>query len=282
MKAKSQTYISPFNEYCNGYSSEGEISKGYILGITLGIGISDSNLSHKGSIVLDEINSFDLAEVDGPYIGQLNMSIVSSFCGPQGLIWGYDLASNQEKKRPYEELGLIEAENNGIKIPIFNGDFLVEALEELFGNVNEKRYHIIPGSHVPFASKNIKVRQPSTVYSAIGIGIPKNRERNACLLMEDVGMLTEEDKSLDKKHIIENLGKSIIEIGLNQKVEYTEAIVVIRSKDVGPGQTGCALVSAPYFTIARNAIPKNLLGKRSFENLRDIDLKTWKDKIREK
>jgi len=39
--------------------------------MALGVGVTDVRFSHKGSKLLDEINAFDLAEIDGPYIGQL-------------------------------------------------------------------------------------------------------------------------------------------------------------------------------------------------------------------
>jgi histidine decarboxylase len=202
------------------------------------------------------------------------MSIVSSFCGPQGLIWGYDLASNIEKKKLFE--GLENFEYKGKKLKVHDGTFLIEALEELFGNVNDKRYYLKPGSHVPFASKNIKVNSPCEIYSAICIAIPKDREINACLLMEDVGLFNEENEELS---IATNLAKSIVNVGINQKVEYEECLVLIKHDTVGENQTGCALVAAPYFTVAQNAIPKNFLGKRDFENLKIMSLKQWKEAI---
>src|SRR5690606_19271134 len=87
-----QNAISPYENYCDGYGNLSSSGNSYILGLTLGIGVAKKQSSHHGSKMLDEINAFDLAEVSGPYIGQLNMSIVSSFCGVQGLIWEYYIA----------------------------------------------------------------------------------------------------------------------------------------------------------------------------------------------
>lgn len=273
-------YLSPYDKFCNGYAGDSNIDKGYILGVSIGIGISKSKLSHQGSNLLDEINAFDLAEIDGPYLGQLNMSIVSSFCGPQGLIWGYDIASNVKNRTRFTELGIEDVTLGSDTISVYNGDFLVEALKNLFGTVNEKNYNILPGSHVPFASKNIKVNKPCTIYSAIAIGIPQDRKKNACLLMEDVGTCKIKSGEPNKKEIITKLAESIILIGRNQKVKYSETMIVFKSKKVNRKETACALVAAPYFTLAQDAVPSDKLGKKDFNILFDLDLKDWSNNIK--
>lgn len=271
--------ISSYDNLCDGYGADGVNNTSYILGVTLGIGVSESNLSHKGSSVLEETNAFDLAEVDGPYIGQLNMNVVSSFCGPQGYIWGYDIANNLKNKRIFSELNLESIQYKEKTLPIYDGTFLLEALGKLFGTAQDKKFNIIPGAHVPFASKNIKVHGNGILYSSIGIGIPKDREKNACLLMEDIGLLeTECDE--EKRIIVENLAKSIIEVGINQKVEYKECLVLYKSREIKGNQTGCALVAAPYFTLARSAVPKNFLGELDFKKLLNISIEEWFNSLR--
>lgn len=272
--------ISPYKDKCNGFAAVGTEDKQYVLGVTVGIGVSGKTLSHTGSTVLDETNAFDLAEIDGPYIGQLNMSIVSSFCGPQGCIWGYDLANNLKDRKTFEDLDITEVRLGQSSIKVYNGDFLVEALQELFGTSKDKKFNIIPGAHTPFASKNIKQEGPAILYAAIAIGIPTNRGSNACLLMEDMGTLSSQDITSNKREVVENLAKSILQVGSNQGVEYTECYIVFKYKEVHSGEIGCALVAAPYFTIAQEAIPKSLIGKYDFKKLLKMDLEAWKSYIK--
>jgi histidine decarboxylase len=271
--------ISPYKDKCNGFAAVGTEDKQYILGVSVGIGVAPMGLSHSGSAVLDETNAFDLAEIDGPYIGQLNMSIVSSFCGPQGKIWGFDLANNLERRTRFGGVIPERIKEGESVLEIFNGDFLVDALQELFGTVESKKYNIIPGSHTPFASKNIKSPGPTTLYAAIAIGIPKDRSKDACLLMEDVGFI-DERVSKYKESIIKNLAKSVLKVGQNQRVTYKECYIVFKSKEIKENEIGCALVSAPYFTLAQKTIPKNWLGILDFNRLFSISLENWKKFIK--
>lgn len=94
---KLKNSISSYNRNCDGYGNPSG-NGGYILGFLLEVGKVSKRLGHEGSSMLDEINSFDMAERNGTYLGQINMSIVSSFCGPQGLIWGYDIAVHDRLK----------------------------------------------------------------------------------------------------------------------------------------------------------------------------------------
>ncbi len=87
--------ISPYEKYCDGYGNTKSSGNSYLLGFVLSTGKTKKQFYHDGSKMLDEINAFDIAETKGPYIGQINMSIVSSFCGPQGLIWGYDIYASE-------------------------------------------------------------------------------------------------------------------------------------------------------------------------------------------
>ena len=85
-----ESSLSPYDLYCLGYPQQ----NGYITAPVLSIGVAKETFSHVGSKVLDSIIAYDRAETQETYICQINMIIVSSFVGPQGLIWGYDLAKN--------------------------------------------------------------------------------------------------------------------------------------------------------------------------------------------
>jgi len=76
-----------------GYLGQG----GYLTALIMGFGSFPKTFSHKGSEVLDSVLAYDRAEVEDIYLGQINMSLVSSFSGPEGLIWGYDCARKAEE-----------------------------------------------------------------------------------------------------------------------------------------------------------------------------------------
>lgn len=251
--------LSPYDEYSEGYGNTGSSGNSYVLGFHLGTASVKTEFSHIGSIMLDEINAFDLAETKGPYIGQINMSTVSSFCGPQGLVLGYDIM--QPKNLYKESYGKVEFK--GTKAMVYSLEPLIDATEKMFGTVDKRVFPLRPGSHVPFANKTIKADEPCIIFSCMAIGIAEDREKDACLLMEDVGKI--ENKGLGpyiqfKEEIIEKLAKSVLAIGHNQRVKYKEIFAGIRFQVVKKGEVGCALVAAPYFTLARNSLSKfNLL-----------------------
>ncbi len=116
----------------------------------------------------------------------------------------------------------------------------------------------MPGSHVPCAGKNIKIEGPGIVYAAIGIGIAKDRQKDACLLMEDIGSIplkyNKKEIEAYKKLIKINLAKSILQIGRNQRVKYSECFVGVIAIEAAKNEIVCALVAAPYFTLARKAL----------------------------
>jgi histidine decarboxylase len=274
----AQGSVSPYNNYCDGYGNHGASGNNYFLGVVLGIGVAPLELGHAGSVLLDEINAFDRAEVEDTTIGQINMTIVSSFCGPQGVIWGYDVvkASNLKQHISYAPKNIATKNKS---IPIYSIKPMIDATKALFGTVKKPHFPLIPGSHVPCAGKNKKGLGPIHIYAAIGIGIPKDRDKNACLLMEDIGFLPLEERhkgDMNKKRgeVLHGMAKSIVAIGENQLAEYEEIYVGMKDVNVKKNEVGCALVAAPYFTLAKNAIPDG-----NAENLVKQNLTQWTKNI---
>ena len=72
-------------------------------------------------------------------------------------------------------------------------------------------------------------------------------------MMEDVGEMGE----LSQEEILRRVTKSIVRVGENQGVKYQEAFVEMKQIRVEDGEIGCALVAAPYFAIARGAVPES-------------------------
>lgn len=269
--------ISAYDNYCDG-SRGNSNHNSYLLGLVLGVASVPINLSHKGSQILDEINAFDRAEIEETYIGQINMIIVSSFCGPQGLIWGYDLAVPNNLKT-HHRLVSPTVEQFDRMIPVYTAQPLLEATKELFGTVTEKRFPLLPGAHVPCAGQNKKETGPKRLYCALGIGIPKDRAEAACLLMEDLGFLPESLSGLTldsyRKLVLDKVVKSVIEVGYNQQVEYREVFVEMKDILVQEKEMGCVLVAAPYFKLAKKAVPNGQPGQ-----VTNLSLEKWKGYVK--
>lgn len=259
--------LSPYNAYCVGYPGSGN----YITTLVMGIGVTKKEFSHPGSNILDTIIAYDRAEISDAYIGQINMIMVSSFCGPQGLVWGYDIAREEsvnisslispEKIREFE----------GVKIQ--SGENLRMAARCLFGTVGKKHFPLLPGCHVPCAGRFYTKTGPAFLYAAIAIGIPHNRNEAACLFMEDTGEIIDKINNIEviKEKIILNSVRSVLQIGKDQGIAYKEIIVDFISKEIRDDEIGCTLIAIPYFLLAKKAFTNDL----TYQTLRE-----WQDQLK--
>ncbi|HET7099362.1 MAG TPA: histidine decarboxylase, pyruvoyl type [Patescibacteria group bacterium] len=267
--------ISPYNSFCSGYGNPGASGDSYLVGLIFGIGKTKILLDHQGTSILDSINAFDRAEVENTYLGQINMVIVSSFCGPMGGLVGYDILKPKDLYNFHKFYPEGKITNAGVSIPVYSASPIVNATRELFGTVDDKKFPLMPGSIVPCAGRHITDVGPKHIYCGFGLGIAKNHKRDAHLFMEDMGEIplnirgTEVEASYRHK-ILGNLAKSILRVGENQRVRYKEIFVEMHDVTVQPGEIGCALVAAPYFTLAKDAIPK-----KGVESLSDLSLDAW-------
>lgn len=246
-----QSSLSPYDNYCVGFSGKG----GYITALILAIDSFRKRFSRPGSKILDSIMAYDRAEVTDTYIGQINMEIVSSFIGSQGLIWGYDLAKEEKLKIPSMLNKNILKKFRGIEIK--NGENLRRAGKMLFGGRDKRHFPLLPGTHVPCAGKFHFEEGPVYLYAAASIGVPENREKSACILMEDVGKLKKVTPQV-KQRILLNGIQSVLEIGKNHKINYREIFVDLVIKKINSNEMGCALIAIPYFHLAKKALHKNL------------------------
>lgn len=253
--------LSPYDKFCAGYGNPGTKGTGYYLGYNLGVGKVESLLSHEGSKVLDETIAFDSAEVDEAYLGQTNMITVSSFCGPHGRLWGYDVVKPESGLQPHPLIKEGIVSRDGASVAIYSAEPLMRATKSLFGTKEERKFPIYPGSHLPCAIKSIMKEGPALLYCVLGVGVPKDRAGSACLMMEDVGYLPHnlDEKSVHtaKSQLLSAVGKSVLEVGANQKVEYKKVLAEVKTIHIGKGEIGCALIAAPYFSLAQDAVPEN-------------------------
>ncbi len=247
--------LSQYDHYCQGYPGRGK----YLSSLVMGAGIFKKTFSHAGSDILDSIIAYDRAEIDNAYIGQISMGFVSSFCGPEGLIWGYDLAEKKDLSPP--QFKKIPAELNGITLK--NGENLRQASLALFGTNKDRHFPFLPGSHVPCAGRTYTKEGPAVLYGNTAIGIAEDREKNACLIMEDIGSISsaEEIDSFREKLMLD-AAKSVVAVGRNQQIKYKEIFVNCIIKKVGPDEIGCMLTVMPYFLLARKAFNENLIGQK--------------------
>lgn len=247
--------VGPHSKFCTGYSGHGS----YVTALSMAIASFPKTFTHAGSDVLDSILAFDRAEAEDTYLGQINMIAASSFCGPEGLIWGYDCA-----RTDYEELHSgIQArdlELSGSVVRCASG--LRDAARLLFGAKTTPHFPFLPGSHVLCAGRYRVFQGPTNVYTAVAIGIPKDRRRWACVFMEDVGEIAAEDAVGGGERLTYDLmmkmARSVALVGVNQGVAYREILADCIMKGVPPGHFGCGLVLIPYFHLARDAYDRRL------------------------
>lgn len=244
--------VGRFPDHCEGYFACD--APGYLLGISLKIGRVPCGLVCPGSTLLDEINAFDAAEVDGANMGQLNVITVSSFCGPQGTIWGYDVCAPADG---HARLGTVQRGDHSAEL--YDLSSLTRSFERLMGDLDAPRFPFMPGSHVPAAMKMKTTREPGTLYAALALGIPENRRRDACLMMENPGFLpVGTDWEGARAAILDSMAHSVLAVGENQRVRYRQVFVGVTSVAVGPGEAACAMALAPYFRLAQNAFVGDL------------------------
>jgi histidine decarboxylase len=242
--------------YCEGFGNND--SKGcYINTPLIAAGTAKLKGAYDRSLVLEQIQAFDTAQAEGAYIGQINLIQVSSFCGPNGLIWGHDVM--ESPKRP---LSSDEAIRNTKGAPVYDAESLFAASVRLFGTAKKRRFPIIPGSLVPAAYKTISEIGPTILYGGLGIGIASDKSSSASLFMEYVGSskaVADEDVAAQRINISDQLLTSVVEVGENHDLEFESIYVGTRALIVPQGSMGCVLVAIPYVTLAANALPLDVM-----------------------
>lgn len=268
LEAKIKNSLSRYDNKCEGFFSSDK--NNYFIALNLSAAKVKKKYSHLGSEVIDFTNAYDLAEVTTANIGQTNMIQVSSFCGPMGVLWGYHVVKSNNLKRQHPLLkDYIKDLPN---FEIYSAQELFRATQLLYGKNNQRRFSIMPGSHLPCAYKSIKSSGKCRIYAALAFGIAENATENANLIMEDIGKISlDENKAkLQKTQILINLTNSFTDISNNQNVKYREIFLDIQDIIVEADEVGCVLVACPYFKLAKKAIPNN-----NIKDLIDLDLDSW-------
>lgn len=265
--------VGPFDKYCDGYGNTGASGLGYICAMTLDIGMVQQDMD----TVLNGIVSYDRAEVQGAYIGQINMLVASSFCGLNGALWGYDLARADEIASGKATAFFDVARHDQKKIPVYSADPLLDSAARLFGTNEKRRFPLLPGSHVICAEKEYTSPGPKYIWTAIAISIAEDRTVDSCLFIEDAGEVAVEDAddlAAFADELLHKIAKCAVRCGEDNNALYKEIWISYRIKWIPEGQVGCALVAAPYLVLAKDAVPD---GKP--EGLLKMTISDWEKKM---
>ena len=99
--------------------------------------------------------------------------------------WDIDPAMHDDIAKRKEMPIYMQAQPEGVDVPVYNIRPLLEATERLFGRAKERRFPILPGAYVPGGSRKVVACGPTWVWSVIGLAILKNRSKGACLFVKD-------------------------------------------------------------------------------------------------
>lgn len=292
-----KTAISPYENYCDGYGAPGAQGNGYVSVLKVSVGTVEKT----DDFLLDGIVSYDRAEINDAYVGQINMLTASSFCGIAGQVWGHDLAAHndiiEKKIKPVLEID----QYDGSKLHVYDAKPLLEAGIELFGTEKERRFTLLPGAHTICANKGVTAYRPKEdrplkegeaygVWCFIALSLSADRDNCADLFIEDAGLWTKNDSAEDLKAFLEEHRKSVawsvVSCGQDSHVLFERTYVGFAYTIMKPGEIGTSLTCAPYVSLARNAVPSqgfNLLNKISLKEwLKDRDLTSLVEKINKK
>ena len=265
--------VGPFDDYCDGYGNPGSSGIGYISVLKLSTGTVAKTMDS----VLESIVSYDRAEKNDAYAGQINMIAASSFSGLNGAVWGYDLARHDGLDDGSIPPMMTRRRSDGVEIKVFPVAPLLEAGQALFGTAQSRRFPLLPGSHVICATKDVTVSGPTSVWSAIALSIAEDRDRDSSLFIEDVGQDIAGDSPGERENALharmEHIVDSVVLCGEDQGVKYKEIFVGFKAERVPGGYVGCGLTCAPYLVLARNAVPSPA------SRLLDMSLSEWESQF---
>ena len=261
--------------FCMGYLNPGASGNGYISTLKLSVGqVSVDDLD----TVTEGIVSYDRCEANDAYIGQINMLTASSFCGLNGAVWGYDLATAENLRGLHLYDQPLTDEK---RMPVYSVIPLLDATQRLFGIESHRRFNPMPGAHVVCANKNATSdgRKAYWMWSVIALTFLSDRSAGSNLFIEDAGMFDgdlSESAVQDKLNTtLKNVTNSVALCGQDQGVAYKECFTGYRYLHVDRGNVGCALTCAPYVTLALSAIPPG----QSAYDISQMSLGKWESAL---
>jgi histidine decarboxylase len=265
--------VGPFENHADGYGNSGASGLGYVSVLKLQTGKVKADMDE----TLEGIVSYDRAETHGTYVGQINMIAASSFNGINGAVWGYHLSKHEDIADGSIKPLFTKKRNDGVDVPVYSVEPLLNAGERLFGTNDERRYPILPGAHTICAVKSATTHGPTAVWCAIAIAIAEDREKDSNLFIEDAGSSIpgddDESRTIFLNNLMQKIATSIVRCGDDSNVKYKEIFLGYRTEWIPEGYVGCSLTCAPYVVLAQNAIPK---GQKPSSML-DMSIADWEN-----
>ncbi|WP_019955372.1 histidine decarboxylase, pyruvoyl type [Yoonia vestfoldensis] len=264
--------IGPFPNNCAGYMNPPAAGYGYIAALKLSIGTVQADMDDG----LDGIVSYDRAECEDAYIGQINMLTASSFCGVNGAVWGHDLARHDGLAGGLILPKMTLPRHDGQPVPILPLTPLLDAAYRLFGSRDQRRFNPLPGAMVVCANKSRTVNptKSTTVWCALALAIAEDRSTTANLFIEDASD-TEATGEQPLEQLERNIALSILRCGQDQGVAYQSIYIGSKQLTIPHGIVGCALACAPYVTLPPAAIPAGHVPA----DLTDMTLSQWENSL---
>jgi histidine decarboxylase len=257
---------------CMGYMNPGASGSGYIATMKLSVDKVDMTGLDPGA---GGIVSYDRCEKDDAYIGQINMGTASSFCGVNGALWGFHLATADAiadgKLEPmFTYPGPDYPPDEKLPpqgpVPVYPVAPLLDAAERLFGRMDKsgdseqdlRRFPPLPGAHVICANKDASDMGTGYFWSAIGIAMVEDRDTQANLFIEDCGKDTT-SRSPGEAHAgllshLQAVAKSMVLCGQDQDVTFTQIFMGAKFIWTEANEWGCSLACAPYVVLAQDAV----------------------------
>ena len=264
--------IGPFPENSAGYMNPPHAGIGYVAALKISIGTVEADMDEG----LEGIVSYDRAECEDAYIGQINMLTASSFCGLNGVVWGYDIAQHDDLRAGKVKPKYMLDRHDGVQVPIMPIAPLLDAGYRLFGTRDQRRFNPLPGAMVVCANKSqtINPKESTTIWAALAIAIAEDRKTCANLFIEDASD-TESTGDAPLENIQHNIAKSILRCGQDQGVKYKEIFIGHKEIDIPHGTVGCSLACVPYVTLPPSAIAPG----KTPGDLVDMSLSDWEQSL---
>lgn len=242
--------VGAFEHYCAGYLNPGASGLGYIAAVKMSV----EKVKNNGKNGLETIISYDGAEKNDAYIGQINRMNASAFCGLNGALWGYDLASPDEFKNGAIKPIKIERRWDGARVPVWDVKPLLDATERLFGTDEQHRFPPLPGALVPCAEKNYTGTGPGVIWCITAVAMVEDRENAPNLFLQHAGFSNSSSTSF-RQSDLDRMSTAILRRSEDQQVLYKDIFIGYKELTVSGDEVGIALCCMPYITLAQRAIP---------------------------
>jgi hypothetical protein len=238
--------VSPYPGYHAGYPLRG----GYVAAPVVVTDVQPA--AEDGE--LGAIYGFDACEALSG-IGLVNLFVISSFCGPDGLVAGLDILAPPDAGR--FRAGSV-ARHDGCRIPVYTMGDVLEASAALLHS-----RPFFDGSFLPCAMKQARIAGPAVVGAVLAIGVPEDPGR-ARLFMEAPFSYPCAARDLPGRQVTSSVfmrarliraAESVTRIGRQRGVLYREAWVGGVAVPVTDGYVGTSLAAVPYVQLARETVP---------------------------